>query len=272
MNKPRAFLLFTLFAIANTSNHVRVNRTQEPQSNDNRTPSETNNAPMSAIETIIGLDACIRAMNDVRRPFINMITSGPNAIALVSDLNSTIRNTMYWQEIRTNQQNDQNNNNINPNQIARDIVSRYRVLHTRNSPEARTNQQNDNNRTQNRINDVSQENSNNEGQDIKNTKYIIEKCAKCSKHFNDEEEVIKQCSSKKMFHATCINESKDTKNIKYFIEKCSICLEKFEEEEVIAELGKCKHKFHTKCVLPWLKEHGSCPNCRKTTVWSPPKK
>jgi E3 ubiquitin-protein ligase RNF115/126 len=42
---------------------------------------------------------------------------------------------------------------------------------------------------------------------------------------------------------------------------CSVCKDDFNEKEVVLNLP-CKHYFHCDCILPWLKEHNSCPTCR----------
>lgn len=44
-------------------------------------------------------------------------------------------------------------------------------------------------------------------------------------------------------------------------EPCSVCHENFEERLQVLELP-CKHCFHEDCILPWLKEHNTCPVCR----------
>jgi hypothetical protein len=46
---------------------------------------------------------------------------------------------------------------------------------------------------------------------------------------------------------------------------CSVCLSEATEQEVgteVYQLG-CGHKFHQGCLTPWMKDHDSCPNCRK---------
>lgn len=43
---------------------------------------------------------------------------------------------------------------------------------------------------------------------------------------------------------------------------CSICMDAVEPEEEVTELP-CKHWFHHQCVSAWLKEHDTCPHCRK---------
>lgn len=43
---------------------------------------------------------------------------------------------------------------------------------------------------------------------------------------------------------------------------CSICMDEVAPEEEVTELP-CKHWFHHQCVSAWLKEHDTCPHCRK---------
>ncbi|KAF1976501.1 hypothetical protein BU23DRAFT_565669 [Bimuria novae-zelandiae CBS 107.79] len=43
---------------------------------------------------------------------------------------------------------------------------------------------------------------------------------------------------------------------------CSICMDEVLPEEEVTELP-CKHWFHHQCVAAWLKEHDTCPHCRK---------
>ncbi|KAJ4289095.1 hypothetical protein N0V90_011437 [Kalmusia sp. IMI 367209] len=43
---------------------------------------------------------------------------------------------------------------------------------------------------------------------------------------------------------------------------CSICMDEVMLEEEVTELP-CRHWFHHQCVSAWLKEHDTCPHCRK---------
>ncbi|PWA97208.1 Zinc finger, RING/FYVE/PHD-type [Artemisia annua] len=48
--------------------------------------------------------------------------------------------------------------------------------------------------------------------------------------------------------------------------ECSICLGEFVDGEKVRVLPECSHEFHVKCIDKWLKEHTSCPNCRRCLV------
>lgn len=43
---------------------------------------------------------------------------------------------------------------------------------------------------------------------------------------------------------------------------CAICTDQFELEEVALKLP-CGHIFHSPCIVTWLKQHCTCPICRK---------
>lgn len=45
--------------------------------------------------------------------------------------------------------------------------------------------------------------------------------------------------------------------------KCSICLGVFENDDDIFVVPQCFHYFHEKCSGEWIKQHNSCPLCRK---------
>ncbi|KAL9645514.1 hypothetical protein ABK040_000579 [Willaertia magna] len=42
---------------------------------------------------------------------------------------------------------------------------------------------------------------------------------------------------------------------------CSVCICDFEESENLIRLP-CGHLFHKDCIMPWIKDHNSCPTCR----------
>eukprot|EP00762_Andalucia_godoyi_P008468 ANDGO_05759.mRNA.1 E3 ubiquitin-protein ligase RING1-like len=46
--------------------------------------------------------------------------------------------------------------------------------------------------------------------------------------------------------------------------ECSVCMDAFssEDKDGIAIRMPCKHVFHQECLMPWLKDHNSCPSCR----------
>ncbi|CAH8528624.1 unnamed protein product [Dicrocoelium dendriticum] len=43
---------------------------------------------------------------------------------------------------------------------------------------------------------------------------------------------------------------------------CSICFEDYKLSETVTQLP-CQHIYHTSCVNTWLKQHATCPICRK---------
>uniref|UniRef100_A0A0X3P4M6 RING-type E3 ubiquitin transferase n=2 Tax=Schistocephalus solidus TaxID=70667 RepID=A0A0X3P4M6_SCHSO len=45
-------------------------------------------------------------------------------------------------------------------------------------------------------------------------------------------------------------------------ESCPICFDDYAAGEVVITLP-CEHFFHENCITRWLKEHGTCPICRK---------
>ncbi|KAM7250401.1 hypothetical protein ACFE04_022284 [Oxalis oulophora] len=49
-------------------------------------------------------------------------------------------------------------------------------------------------------------------------------------------------------------------------EDCSICLADYVEGEACRVLPICCHTFHLKCIDGWLKNHLTCPLCRRCIV------
>ena len=47
--------------------------------------------------------------------------------------------------------------------------------------------------------------------------------------------------------------------------ECAVCQENFKEGEKIVSLS-CNpvlpHTYHMQCIIPWLKDHDTCPTCR----------
>lgn len=43
--------------------------------------------------------------------------------------------------------------------------------------------------------------------------------------------------------------------------QCVICQEDFQVGQEALQIP-CRHIFHTDCIVPWLKEHNTCPTCR----------
>jgi Ring finger domain len=45
------------------------------------------------------------------------------------------------------------------------------------------------------------------------------------------------------------------------LEACAVCLCQYEPQQLGIELP-CEHVLHEECILPWLREHNTCPVCR----------
>jgi len=43
--------------------------------------------------------------------------------------------------------------------------------------------------------------------------------------------------------------------------ECSVCKDRFTNGESVLKLP-CLHLYHRACILPWLKDHNTCPTCR----------
>ncbi|KAL5207636.1 hypothetical protein ABZP36_032071 [Zizania latifolia] len=49
-------------------------------------------------------------------------------------------------------------------------------------------------------------------------------------------------------------------------DECAICLVEFERDQDVRALPQCGHVFHATCVDTWLRDHSSCPSCRRVLV------
>jgi len=56
-----------------------------------------------------------------------------------------------------------------------------------------------------------------------------------------------------------------TRTVDGDIGECTVCLGVFKEGETIVTL-ECNdihpHTFHRHCIIPWLRNHDTCPTCR----------
>jgi E3 ubiquitin-protein ligase RNF115/126 len=43
--------------------------------------------------------------------------------------------------------------------------------------------------------------------------------------------------------------------------ECAVCKEAYSKLEKTIKMP-CNHLFHEDCIIPWLKQHNSCPVCR----------
>ena len=43
---------------------------------------------------------------------------------------------------------------------------------------------------------------------------------------------------------------------------CAVCKESFDADGGFLHKLPCSHCFHCDCIIPWLKQHNSCPVCR----------
>jgi len=46
-------------------------------------------------------------------------------------------------------------------------------------------------------------------------------------------------------------------------DSCAVCKDEYALNEKVIELP-CSHTFHKDCIVPWLKQHNTCPVCRKS--------
>jgi len=45
--------------------------------------------------------------------------------------------------------------------------------------------------------------------------------------------------------------------------QCSICIDECEQSQRVLKPSECDHCFHENCLTPWIREHSTCPNCRR---------
>jgi hypothetical protein len=50
---------------------------------------------------------------------------------------------------------------------------------------------------------------------------------------------------------------------------CPICLGDYKDSDMLRLLPDCGHVFHLKCVDCWLRQHSTCPLCRKSLAPTP---
>ncbi|KAF0971853.1 hypothetical protein FDP41_010076 [Naegleria fowleri] len=58
---------------------------------------------------------------------------------------------------------------------------------------------------------------------------------------------------------TCCNGGGEDSN--EMCQSCAVCLCEFEENDLLTRMP-CGHVFHKDCIMPWIKDHNSCPTCR----------
>lgn len=54
-------------------------------------------------------------------------------------------------------------------------------------------------------------------------------------------------------------------------EDCPICYEPLQQiANLVNQFAICGHRFHKDCIAPWIKNHNTCPYCRRVVVFSAP--
>jgi len=51
----------------------------------------------------------------------------------------------------------------------------------------------------------------------------------------------------------------------HLVKECVICLDDFNLgfNEQVCDLPACRHSYHVNCILEWLRNHSTCPTCRR---------
>ena len=62
--------------------------------------------------------------------------------------------------------------------------------------------------------------------------------------------------------ATARFDKENSQNLDEEAKKCSVCITEFEDEEMIKFLP-CTHRFHGQCIDTWLRDHSTCPLCKR---------
>lgn len=44
--------------------------------------------------------------------------------------------------------------------------------------------------------------------------------------------------------------------------QCSVCQDECEQSQRVLKPADCDHCFHSSCLMPWIRDHSTCPNCR----------
>lgn len=45
--------------------------------------------------------------------------------------------------------------------------------------------------------------------------------------------------------------------------QCSICIDECKQSQRVLKSSECDHCFHENCLTSWIREHSTCPNCRR---------